>query len=174
MQAALPSVASPPLKHAPNRAQAQRQVQLSERMDASSLFLRENMRRSSWIRNAGGALLAVAAQVAPAQSRSGSIAAQSSATIAIRISVSPRFTVAPAPGGTSGGVEGADGRSDAITVGSNAPSLRTRLVAAAPDPPAKDSLVDFRTGSIRPGNTGGPSARDRRIPPPMLVLITPD
>lgn len=131
--------------------------------------------RSGWTAVAI-ALAALLPQAARAQYIAGAIGPQSRATIAIRVSVSPRVLISRAA------AEGIEPQQDgikaagAIAVSSNARGLRLRLVEAGTDQPHRRTAANeagrvapilSAAGERQPGASG-------RAPSPVVLLITPD
>lgn len=102
-------------------------------------------------------------QAAPAQSIRGGMGPQSRATIEIRVSVAPRFTLQP----TSNGMGGNE-KSPALL--SNAPGLRVRLVMAPRVQPGDDEDTLHPVGLAK--DTAA-APQPKTVQPPLL-LISPD
>ena len=121
------------------------------------------MRGSQPIRSiTAGAVWLLLANGAQAQAIRGSMGSQSRATIAIRVSVSPRIAIHPMLNGVL---------EQASTLSSNAPRLRLRLVEQSREQLGEDALASGATGLLQP-SPAQPSAPDTGRP--KLLLITPD
>lgn len=122
------------------------------------------MRRSHKIGQVAAAAIGIPlSQAAPAQSIRGAMGPQSRATIEIRVSVAPRFSLQP----TSNGVGGNE-KSPALL--SNAPGLRVRLLMAPRVQPGEDE------GTLHPVSATEDTAaapQPKTVQPPLL-LISPD
>lgn len=102
---------------------------------------------------------------AQAQAGAGAISERSRATIAIRVSVSPRFTLAPAAEAASADAA-SDRNAESVTLGSNAPALRTRLVRDVEESSQAPAAAVRGPAGQTPGNGQADHA--------TLMLVTPD